>query len=448
MNDSYASAPTKQWALPGVADHPLRTQLTNEIHARSAFVLHAPAQISHISLLTGEEAGAHDRQHLIELCRRFGTPEPTEDVNFWHMDFGMFRLNWERHTEFSSYTFIREHTFSAPFENPAIRQAPQDWVENLKGEVLVAVHLALESADQPPHSNQTLTPLFASDNIAGSELSGGAAIAWSDFRLQGDGFSRLLVRDVNLTPRQAGRVAQRLLEIETYRLMALLSLPLARSIANQVTQADEQLARLTNRMIQSQQSAVTSTDIDDEHTLFEQLSQLAAEIERLAASTNYRFSASRAYYSLVERRVKELREQRIQSRSTFQEFMQRRLAPAMRTCESVNERIEVLSGRISRAGNLLRTRVDIALEQQNQDLLESMNRRAEMQLRLQETVEGLSVVVLSYYLIGLLSYSLKAGKAAGWPVNPDLLSGLAVPVVLGGIWFGMRRLRSAFHQTS
>jgi uncharacterized membrane-anchored protein len=424
----------KHWALPEVPDHALRETLTNEIHARPALDLRAPARISHLAMLSGEQAGERERQHILELCRRFGVAEPAEAAKYWYVDLGAFRLNWERHTEFSTHTFIRQEPFSEPFRDNVIAKIPRDWLEGLAGEILVAIHLALEPRDAPEYSLEELTGLFASDNIAGSELSGGAAVGWTDFRLQGDGFSRILIRDTELGGRQAGRLVQRLLDIETYRMMALLALPLAREVGVQVSEADRRLAQLTDDM-------ACADNVDAEHALFGQLSQLAADIERLAAKTNYRFSAAHAYYVLVQRRIAELREKRMRGRSTIQEFMDRRLAPAMSTCESVRERIDVLSRRVSRASDLLRTRVDLALEQQNRDLLESMNRRAEMQLRLQETVEGLSIVVLSYYTIGLISYVLKAAKEAGWPVNPELLSGLAVPLVAGGIWLGMEWLR-------
>jgi uncharacterized membrane-anchored protein len=396
--------------------------------------LRAPARLSHLAMLSGEQAGAQERRHVIELCRRFGAAEPAGDAKYWYVDLGPFRLNWERHTEFSSYTFIRQEPFSEPFRDTVISQVPRDWLQQLTGDILVAIHLTLEPKGTPEQTADSLVNLFASDNIAASELSGGAAVGWTDFRLQGDGFSRFLVRDIDLSGRQAGRLTQRLLEIETYRIMALLALPLAREIGTQVSEADKQLVQLTDSMAKTD-------DVEDERALFGHLSQLAADVERLAANSNYRFSAARAYYALVQKRVSELREQRIHGRATIQEFMDRRLAPAMRTCESVAERIDVLSRRVSRASDLLRTRVDLALEQQNRDLLASMNQRAEMQLRLQETVESLSIVVLSYYTVGLISYVLKAGKAAGWPVDPDLLSGIAVPLVVAAIWLGLEWLR-------
>ncbi|HXH04348.1 MAG TPA: DUF3422 domain-containing protein [Candidatus Competibacteraceae bacterium] len=436
-----AAIPTRQWAVPGIAEHRWRERLSNEIHARGSLALKAPVRASHLALLAGEDGVERDRLHIVDLCRRFGAPEPPMGANFWHVDCGPFVLNWERHTEFSSYTFIRHEPFDEPFREPVIRQLPQDWLRGLAGEVLVAMHLALEPAVGARLSHEQTHALFASDNIASSHVSGGAAQVWTDFRLQGDGFCRVLIRDISLTPRQAGRVLQRLIEIETYRMMALLALPLAREYGRQVTHADQTLADITQRMADADREL-------DQHTLLDRLTAVAAEIERIAAATNYRFGAARAYYALVQRRIEELREVRVDGHPTIKEFMDRRLAPAMSTCESLRDRLEVLSKRVSRAANLLRTRVDLALERQNQDLLRSMDRRAQLQLRLQETVEGLSVVVLSYYVVGLVGYLFKAAKSGGLPLNPELATGLTLPLVVGGVWWGIHRFRRSLGHDS
>ena len=424
----------KQWAVSGVNEHPLRERLTNEIHARPSIALQAPLKVSHLALLSGEGAGDQERQHVAELCQRFGMAEPSPGSNYWDVDLGPFRLNWERHTEFSTYTFFRHGAFKDPFRASVIDHVPHDWLQQLTGEILVAIHLAMDEDSASERSSKELIAFFASDNIAASVMAGGAATAWSDFRLHGDGFTRFYVRDKALSQRQTGRLVQRLLEIETYRMMALLALPVARETGAKVSLRESAMTELTEQLARSD-------ELQNDQSLLSQLSQLAADVERLAAASSYRFSAARAYYALVQRRIAELREQRLAGHAPIQDFMERRLAPAMRTCESVSERLSKLSDRISRAANLLRTRVDVALEQQNRDLLDSMNRRAQLQLRLQETVEGLSVVVLSYYLVSLIAYALKALKAGGLSINPDLLTGVAVPLVFGLIWLGLSKVR-------
>jgi uncharacterized membrane-anchored protein len=239
-----------------------------------------------------------------------------------------------------------------------------------------------------------------------------------------------------VTPGQAGRLLQRLLEIETYRVMALLAFPLAREAGPRLTAMDGDLAVIIGSM------ARPAGETGD-RTLLGQLTDLAARAEHLAADDSYRFSAARAYYELVRKRIDELREIRLPGMQTVGEFMDRRLGPAMKTVDSVMLRQEQLSLRIGRAGDMLRTRVDIALEEKNRDLLKSMNNRAELQLRLQETVEGLSVVAISYYLLGLLGYMMRGFKAVGLPVDVEMAELFGLPMVLGLVAIGVRRLRKA-----
>lgn len=432
----------KQWAVPGIVEHPLRERLTNEIHARPSIALQAPITVSHLAVLSGEGAGQKECEHVASLCRRFGVAEPAAGSDYWYVDLGSFRLQWERRTEFSTYTFYRQGgVIQEPFRESVISRVPQDWLQQLNGEILVAIHLVMDSADSLEHSYAAIKDFFASDNIAASEVAGGAAVAFSDFRLQGDGFTRFYVRDRQLGQRQTGRLVQRLLEIETYRMMALLAFPVARKAGIELSHCEQTLTDLTDQL-------ANSKALPNDEQVLSQISELAAKVEQLGANSNYRFSAARAYYALVQRRITELREQRMTGHAPIQEFMERRLAPAMRTCESTHERLENLSQRISRAANLLRTRVDVALEQQNRDLLGSMNQRVKLQLRLQETVEGLSVVVLSYYLTSLLNYVFKAMQASGLDINTNLLTGLAVPFVLILIWLVMKiTKRILFHDS-
>ena len=163
---------------------------------------------------------------------------------------------------------------------------------------------------------------------------------------------------------------------------------------------------------------------------------------------SYRLAATKAYYDLVKRRVEEVNEERIAGMQPPAEYVNRRLIPAMDTCDNVASRFKDISRRIARATDLLRTRVDVTMEEQNRDLLESMDRRAKIQLRLQETVEGLSVVAISYYLTGLILYMAKGIKAFGIPINADIAAGVSFPIVLIAVWFGVKRLRHAITKDS
>lgn len=418
-------------------EHPLREIIANEVHARPFESLAAPLCASHLAMFSGEHAAPREQAHVAELCRRFGAAEP-DFANGKHisLDLGPFRLRWERHSEFSTYTFFVAHAPASQdvFVCPAIGEVPAEWLDGLPGLTLAAVHLVFEPQTAPTRPLPELHMLFGTNNLVGCEAAGGAAEVYTDFSVREDGFCRILVKDRRLRERQAGRLIQRLLDIESYRNMALLALPVAQEVAPRLTQTEERLTELVSGL-----SGMKA--LQDEQALLRQLSDLAGETEQIGAATNYRFAAARAYYGILYSRIEELRESRIEGLQLVREFMDRRMAPAQNFCEAVRRRQQSLSNRISRAADLLRTRVDVALEDQNRQLLESMNQRARLQLRLQQTVEGLSVVVISYYLVGLIHYGLRGAHSSGVPLDVDLWTGIAVIPVVLLVWLTIKRAR-------
>ena len=182
--------------------------------------------------------------------------------------------------------------------------------------------------------------------------------------------------------------------------------------------------------------------------LLGRLSRLTADLEAEDAASSYRFGASRAYERIVTSRLQAINERPVAGFPTWSSFLSRRMDPAMRTIETLQERQGNLSRKLARAAQLLRTRVDIDVEQQNRELLSSMNQRAKLQLRLQQTVEGLSIAAVSYYVIGLFGYLFKAGKEAHlYPIDPSILTGIAVPIVVLGIALIVRNIRKHHAET-
>ena len=427
--------PTQFSEIGWIRDHPLRALLTNEFHARPPEALRPPLRATHLAMLSGEAAGPQERAHVAELCARFDAPLPSPDAVLHSVDLGPFHLKWERHTEFSAYTVFRAGcSDAAPFAEPAISALPADWLAGLEGERLVGLHFAVLAVGQKEPDQASLTEAFGVTAFAGAEMAGGLARAWTDFRTQGDGWGRMILYDAGMSERQTGRMVQRLAEIETYRILALLALPLARSVLPRIGRVEAAVAAAAERM-------TGGASLSDDQALLAELSGLAAETARIATEIGYRFAAARAYHTLVHERIVDLRESRIEGLQTFAEFVSRRLDPALATCLALEKRKESLETRIARAGTLLRTRVDVALEEQNANLLRSMNRRATLQLRLQETVEGLSVVAISYYTVGLVSYMLKATKGAGLHLDPETGTGLAVIPVVALVWLALRRMK-------
>ena len=424
-------------------NHHLRIPLAAEVHSRPSLRLMGPETLTHLAVYSREDRGV-DADHstfqhelLASLCQFFGVAGPHGDAKYFFHDFGPFRLQWESHTEFATYTFAEQRERPAAiehlFDQVVLRHVPEKWLQSLDGTVMAATHVVMQ------HMSATLTEMrqqFGGNLLVGSESQNFAKV-WTDFAIAPDGFGRVVVQDMGMQYQQAGRLVQRVLEVETYRMMALLGLPHAQQGAPVLNGIETELARLSLGM--SDRVDAVHGENDESH-LLHQITALAARMEKLAMENSYRFAASKAYYRLVQARIDELRETRIPGVPTIREFMDRRLAPAMNTCESMVRRQEALAERIGRTNDLLRTRVGIVQEQQNRRILESLNARAAQQLRLQQAVEGLSVVAISYYSIGLVSYAGKALKAAGVPVNPDVVTGVMIPVLVIAVWMGLRRM--------
>lgn len=417
--------------LPFHAD---RDRLFNELHTRPFPVLEQGARVSQLALLHSGHDVAKEYHHLQSLCERYSVLPPAAGSSCYYQNFGSFELRWERHTEFSTYTFIHRVDGPGPFQRTALSLLPSGWLAGLPGKVISGQHVDVLAMPSAAPNSDDLRHHFEGQRLISSWVSDRKARLWTAYRIHNDGLGRVLVFNQGLNPCELGRLVRRILELETYRMMVLLAFPMARDIAPGIAEMDQQLASINEQI-----NAIRG--LEDERRLLGQLSMLAARIEHLRSDTNFRFSAARAYYELVVSRLEELREVEAAGMQTFNEFLPRRLTPAYRTCEAVAGQLDNLSKRIDRASELLRTRVDLTLEAQNQDLLQSMNRRGQMQLQLQQAVEGLSVVAISYYLVGLVKYMAGSLHETGVLHSSELLVGLSVPVCVIVVWAAVRRLR-------
>jgi uncharacterized membrane-anchored protein len=413
-------------------DHAERFILAEEVHARPPEAVAAPARVTYVAVLVDADDRERERLHLAALCDRYAVPPPSTGATHFSARVGPLKIKWERHGEFSGYTFFQSGISEVPFVEPASRALPAQWLAQVPGRTLVGAHLRFMGADQPAPDAQTLATFFDGQVPVGADIGEGLGLAYTDFKIHEDGFSRFVVVDRGFTPRQAGRMLQRLFEIEVYRMMALLALPMARRMGPRIADIEQSLARLTD--------GIAREDGTDE-ALLHDLTRLAAEVESGLAATQFRFGACKAYHELVVTRIEELRERRLPGTQTIEEFMARRLSPAVATVATVSQRLHKLSDRVAQASNLLSTRVDIARERQNQALLASMDRRARLQLRLQQTVEGLSVAAIAYYGAGLVGYMAKGVATLGVPINVDLTVGITVPLVALAAWWAVRRAR-------
>jgi uncharacterized membrane-anchored protein len=424
------------------AEHPLRRELNDEVHARPPLRIDGPALVLHLASLRapGDAAGQADLRFIADLAQHHGAPAPDPASRYGILPRGETQLKWELHTEFTSYTLVMPRP-DIKAESLGWADLPQDALtlaSQCPGQVVAALVLEFRAGPGMQQTADMVAALFPSGDTVASSVGEKSAEIWTDFRLDAAGLGRMLLINRTLTPGRAGRMVQRLLEIETYRLMALMSLALTRRANATLTDLEARLKALIERTATPE----VQSDAGDRQ-LLDALTRLAAETASLGTATRYRLSAGAAYAELVMRRLSDIREGRVDGLSRLSSFLDRRFTPAMRTCEAFLRRLDQLETGIDRASDMLRTRVDVNLQAQNSALLSDMESRSRTQLRIQEAVEGLSVFAISYYLIGLLKvvteglFPSEDAHAHKW------LAAVAVPIVLGAVWLGVKRLRRA-----
>lgn len=422
--------------MASVEDHQLRYKLANELHARPFPSLDAPCFAAYLAVKRPENAVSRDREadiaHLLALLDRFGAAHPQPGANHYFGEIGKYRLKWEQHTEFVTYTIFGDGNSDKPFDPSAFDVFPQDWLDTIPGVRVTSALIRVEPMPTETQMNKKIDTWFVPESVAASHVLDRAAIVAGDFRIDEGGHLRFAVfADKGCSARRIGRIVQRISEIETYKQMSMLGLARARKIQGRLSGIGEELSGLVAGMGEADGGS---------ETRLTHLLQISGELEKINAETSFRFGATGAYEAIVTQRISVMREERWDGRQTFNEFMTRRYDPAMRTVKSVERQLDDMAERAMRAGDLLRTKVDVERSAQNQKLLESMDRRADLQLRLQETVEGLSVVAISYYAVSLLAYlveplAYKLGLDKAWAKGA-----LVLPVLLL-VWLSGRAIR-------
>jgi len=426
-----------------ISDHPLRYALTGELHARPFPNIKAPQVVAFLAIKQAGDGAARDRdrgsdmEHLVALLKHYGAPLPDKDATHYYGAMGRFNIKWEQHTEFVTYTAFGDELSNRPFDPMEFDVFPAQWLSEAPGQRLTSSLLRLML--MPEKSEIVLEQLrdwFVPESLAAATVLEGAAVVASDFRIDSAGHTRFAVFvPEQKGTRRVGRIIQRLLEIETYKTMSMLGFALTREIGGQVSGMDRQVTALMARMSAQEQRPETTLDA---------LLDVSVELENVAAQTSFRFAGTAAYKAIVDERIAALREERFEGRQGFGEFMSRRYEPAMRTVISMERRLERMSARALRASDLLRTRVDVERSAQNQAILESMDKRADLQLRLQRTVEGLSVVAISYYAVSLAGYLLYP-MAEVLDVSKEMVTAAVTVPVVALVWWLVQRIRKKIH---
>lgn len=423
---------------PQFAEHELRAEILGEMHARPFEKIDVPRRVFLMAFITTAEQSQRDREAIGKLCRVHGLAPPAAESNYHSVPIDKWHLRWERHNEFTTYRWDVTEADEVEFAGEGVSRLLSELEFQPPGELLVATQLKItkvkrEMADYEQIFNPASICFIGTDR--------GKARVVTDFQADLHGFTRFIIEDHGMSPFRAGALVQRVLEVETYRTLALMGFPAAKKAMPFVNQVQDRLASLTTEIAEAE-------SMEDNHQLLRTLTDLAAELEAQAAKTAFRFSASQAYNQIVLSRLNAMNEEPIEGARRFSSFFRRRLEPAMATCRMVEERQGMLSRKLMRTAELLRTRIQFELEQQNRVVLSSMNRRASLQLRLQQTVEGLSVAAVSYYVVGLLKYLFEGAAKTGvlYGISPTLLTGLSVPLIIMLVWMVTRRIHHKFKE--
>jgi uncharacterized membrane-anchored protein len=413
-----------------------RLALSNEWHARPGIVLPPPLRCTHLVTLREPDSEAGCRAAIGAFCERRGQSVPAAGSRYHLVDIGVGKLKWELHTEAVSHTVLVPGNAKPAFSESALDFLETALQQELTGGMFIGVQIEVLRVDDPedPHGLHLAQSLLGASALYGALMSDGNAAVWSSFHPDARGFQRLLVVDLGINKRRLARLLQRLLDIESYRMLAMRSLPLAREVMGTLQQLEPELDTVLKRL------AGAGDDATREQAL-RALTGIAARVEHIATSHVPRFAASRAYAGIVERRAEELKEQPIGNHQSYTSFLSRALTPGMRTCDATERRIGELAERVARSANLLSTMVDIQQARQSNTMLESMARNARAQLRLQQAVEGFSIFAISYYAVGMIKYSMDAAEHAGLPVDASLVAGLAAPLVFAGVFISVRSIR-------
>lgn len=412
-------------------EHELRRQVVSEMHLRRWPLLRLPVVVLQWVL----EVDPKDReQERALVSARCGASSDKDNPRHLSGEIsGEVSFTWERQSEGSTLTlFCPGRAIDAmldPGSDPAMTEA-MGWAETLPGAIIRAT--AIWVCEKEAEAERALTRVqFSRTELVSCRIAGEVRI-WSDFRIHENGLGRLVVSAGACDPRDLTRLLQQLQELGNYRNKALLGLPVAREAWPRLDAAERELAKLAN--------AITSAAASDDD-LLAQLSDLSLELSTIATTIDYRMNATAAYSRLVEERLVQLAPEPIRGFASLVDFTERRFLPAARTCAALTERERQLTLRASQLSELLRARIETRIENQNGKLLGSMERSTAMQLRLQQIVEGLSVVAVSYYLVGLLGYAVKGmAHKLDWLDSEETLALLVFPVV-GCVWLALHALK-------
>jgi uncharacterized membrane-anchored protein len=420
----------------------LRRNLSDELHARAFNNFSGAGRfVRFVYLIDG------NTEALIQYVNAFLSAEGHTLIpagsKFATFSLDEYSLEYERHTEFVSISFIQKTDaldtglLSASYDESKV-PLPLEWARRAPMSLFHAIWLEIGGKSPVGLTEQNMLDLMEARAVAANQFSDGAAEVYFAFDIDKAGFSRVALYNSSMTASRLGRAVQRIVELETYRLLALLGFATVREHESKLDAIAKRVGVLTNELgdqINQPESHVES--------MLSNLSTQAADLEGIYSNASYRMAATKAYDSIVLNRLEGLRVSRVEGFQGVKGFLNRRMLPAIDSCRAFSERLRRLSERISRAGDLLQTQTEMIIQRQNRDLLISMNSRAKAQLRLQQTVEGLSIAAVTYYGAGLVGFLGMSLPLDSWGIDLVTIKAVSIPVIASFVWLTIRRVKQS-----
>lgn len=446
-----------------LAFHPLKSVLHQELQNRQFPQILGNVVLTHLTVLHKGDKQSQ-QQHLQDIASRHNVQGPDADSSCYYQDFGEIDIRWEYHTEFSSYTFIRFNTGEDLLTCPPWEKLPCDWKQSIPGDVIAAVHMDTQDLVSAEKIQQQLAP--ESTEFTQCRVYASSAELFCSQIPDKDGFEQVVLNRRGTCLTQTGRIIRSVLELFSYRMMGLLALPTCKQLLPDISIMEQQLAMISVQLssVKQESNLKKESDLKQEpdpkrkpgheknhksppqREILHSLSQLSAKLEAMIANHQFRLDAAMAYFQIVENRLNELKEKPLDPTPTLQEYLQRRLIPAKSTCQSIKDRMLNLSERIDKASDLMRTQITLEVEIQNQSIFQAIEKRTTAQFRMQQLVESVSIVAVSYYLVQLLSYMIIIPQTFENHINKELVIASSVPVTLGAVWLCFRQLRRMFNR--
>ena len=412
-------------------EHPLRRRIQAEIHARPYRSIITPSLVVRQAFLRPEHLSLeNDHLTLLSWCRTFGVDYPTSNIRHFSKNIDGVIFTWERHTEFLSLTWESQ---ANQYSYEALKEIITKHVEVLIRQEANLISCTKIILNKGKPGENIKKDGFQEESLCLSCTENHRARILTDFHEDEFGATQFYVTNFNLSDSQSGVLVTRLLEIDTYRVMALYGFEIAKNLVPEINVIENNIITLTKQVN-------AKTQLKDYRETLDKVTRIVGNLGDIAASNYFRLSATKAYYNLIQGRLSRLNETSSDGSIVIEEFLARRLAPAMRTCDSIEGRIRTAGQELESSTALLRTKIDLQVQIQSQSVLESMNHRALMQYRLQSTVEGLSIAAISYYIVGLINYIFKGLDTSQYMSKPKLMA-VIVPIVVISIWVIIKRLK-------